>query len=139
MFRSLFSCHSQSVTRTIHCPQINPLKPIQSKKSFFKVNHILQFSKRYASTNENKTSTSTTRFNSSSNIPLKVSIIGSGPSGMYTAKYLLKHFDQNIKIDMFETLPMPFGLVRYGVAPDHPEVKLVTNDFQQIIHDQRFR
>lgn len=57
------------------------------------------------------------------NRSLRVGIIGSGPAGFYTAlRILLKMPDA--KVDMFEQLPAPFGLVRYGVAPDHPEVKV---------------
>lgn len=54
--------------------------------------------------------------------------MGSGPSGCYTAKYLPSSFE----IDFFERLPTPYGLVRYGVAPDHPEVKNVQHDFDQL-------
>ena len=53
-------------------------------------------------------------------------MVGSGPAGFYAAARLLsKHED--LKVDMFEKLPVPFGLSRYGVAPDHPEVKVRTN------------
>lgn len=52
---------------------------------------------------------------------LNACIVGSGPSGFYTAKYLLKE-NKNIHVSMLEKLPTPFGLVRYGVAPDHQEV-----------------
>lgn len=54
--------------------------------------------------------------------PLRVAIIGSGPAGFYTARKLLSDLP-NVSIDMYEQLPVPFGLVRFGVAPDHPEVK----------------
>lgn len=48
-----------------------------------------------------------------------------GPAGFYAAQKLLSLPDsQGLKVDMFEELPTPFGLVRYGVAPDHPEVKV---------------
>src|SRR5271154_4490645 len=50
-------------------------------------------------------------------------IIGSGPAGFYTAQRILKRLPES-KIDMYESLPVPYGLVRYGVAPDHPEVKV---------------
>ncbi len=67
-----------------------------------------------------------------------VAIIGSGPSGFYTAKYLLeKH--PTLRIDMIEKLPVPFGLVRYGVAPDHAEVKNVTSTFKDVALNNRFR
>lgn len=66
-----------------------------------------------------------------------VCIIGSGPSGFYTAKYLLKENAMNdtfrLKVDMIDKLPVPFGLVRRGVAPDHPEVRSVVNDFSKVV------
>jgi adrenodoxin-NADP+ reductase len=55
--------------------------------------------------------------------PVRVAIVGSGPAGFYAAYRLLgKH--ENAVVDMYEKLPVPFGLARYGVAPDHPEVKV---------------
>jgi adrenodoxin-NADP+ reductase len=68
---------------------------------------------------------------------LRACIVGSGPSGFYTAKMLMKLY-QNVKVDMFESLPVPFGLVRYGVAPDHVNVKNVENTFRGIASDERF-
>jgi len=63
---------------------------------------------------------------------ISVAIVGSGPSGFYTAKYLQKlAFVHGIHI--FERLPTPYGLVRSGVAPDHPEVKNVENDFAKVM------
>uniref|UniRef100_A0A7N8YJ43 NADPH:adrenodoxin oxidoreductase, mitochondrial n=1 Tax=Mastacembelus armatus TaxID=205130 RepID=A0A7N8YJ43_9TELE len=52
----------------------------------------------------------------------KVCIVGSGPAGFYTAQHLMKA-RQDVEVDIYERLPVPFGLVRFGVAPDHPEVK----------------
>lgn len=52
-----------------------------------------------------------------------MAIIGSGPAGFYTAYRAMARI-QDAKIDMYEALPVPFGLVRFGVAPDHPEVKV---------------
>ncbi|KAI5730086.1 hypothetical protein M8J76_009885 [Diaphorina citri] len=57
-----------------------------------------------------------------------VCIIGSGPAGFYCAQQILKLLPQST-VDIYEKLPVPFGLVRYGVAPDHPEVKNVINTF----------
>jgi hypothetical protein len=54
-----------------------------------------------------------------------IAIIGSGPAGFYTA-HRIQHKLPSARIDMYEQLPAPYGLVRYGVAPDHPEVKLRT-------------
>lgn len=62
--------------------------------------------------------------------PLKLAIIGAGPSGFYTASRVLASLPadseegRNVEVHMYERLPTPYGLVRYGVAPDHPEVKV---------------
>ncbi len=69
---------------------------------------------------------------------LRVAVVGSGPAGFYTTKYLLKDHPGST-VDIFEALPVPFGLVRYGVAPDHPEVKSVQKDFSNIASDERVR
>ncbi|RUP45030.1 hypothetical protein BC936DRAFT_148709 [Jimgerdemannia flammicorona] len=53
----------------------------------------------------------------------RLAVIGSGPAGFYTAHKVLKEIP-NAFIDMYEALPVPHGLVRFGVAPDHPEVKV---------------
>lgn len=65
------------------------------------------------------------RQNSSSTLirNLKLAIIGSGPAGFYTAYRVMSKLP-NVVVDMYESLPVPFGLVRFGVAPDHPEVKV---------------
>ena len=52
-----------------------------------------------------------------------MAVIGSGPAGFYTS-YKVMSLIENAVVDMFEYLPVPYGLVRYGVAPDHPEVKV---------------
>jgi len=52
-----------------------------------------------------------------------IAIIGSGPAGFYTARKIMRDLP-GTRIDMYEQLPVPFGLVRFGVAPDHPEVKV---------------
>jgi adrenodoxin-NADP+ reductase len=79
---------------------------------------------------------------------LSVAIVGSGPSGCYTAKYLQSAFEKakqttttaigpsSIKIDVLDRLPTPYGLVRFGVAPDHPEVKNVQNDFDVLFNEK---
>ena len=66
-----------------------------------------------------------------SGAPWHVAIVGSGPAAFYTADQLLKN-DPDVRVDLFERLPVPFGLVRYGVAPDHQTVKNVTERFDQI-------
>ena len=55
--------------------------------------------------------------------PLRVGVVGSGPAGFYAASKLMQRIER-VSIDMYEQLPAPFGLVRFGVAPDHPEVKV---------------
>ncbi|KAG8564993.1 hypothetical protein GDO81_012658 [Engystomops pustulosus] len=66
----------------------------------------------------------------------QICIVGSGPAGFYTAQHLLKHHTQAV-VDIYEKLPVPFGLVRFGVAPDHPEVKNVINTFTQTARSER--
>ncbi|HUL40294.1 MAG TPA: FAD-dependent oxidoreductase [Burkholderiales bacterium] len=56
------------------------------------------------------------------NNPLRVAVVGAGPSGFYAAEALLKS-GKTVRVDMIERLPAPYGLVRYGVAPDHPKLK----------------
>ncbi|KAI8343879.1 hypothetical protein BC941DRAFT_364894 [Chlamydoabsidia padenii] len=70
--------------------------------------------------------------------PFKLAVVGSGPAGFYTAHRIFKEYD-NTQIDMFDSLPTPHGLVRYGVAPDHPEVKNVMTTFDKVAEDKRFR
>lgn len=55
--------------------------------------------------------------------PFRMAVIGSGPAGFYTSYKVMSKIENSV-IDMYEHLPVPFGLVRFGVAPDHPEVKV---------------
>ena len=55
--------------------------------------------------------------------PFRMAVIGSGPAGFYSAYKVMSRIENAI-VDMYEQLPSPFGLVRFGVAPDHPEVKV---------------
>ena len=55
--------------------------------------------------------------------PFRMAVLGSGPAGFYTAYQVMANIE-NAVVDMYESLPVPFGLVRFGVAPDHPEVKV---------------
>ncbi|KAI9529386.1 hypothetical protein NQZ68_011091 [Dissostichus eleginoides] len=66
----------------------------------------------------------------------KVCIVGGGPAGFYTAQHLIKA-RPDVTVDIYERLPVPFGLVRFGVAPDHPEVKNVINTFTQTARHER--
>ncbi|MCA8978201.1 MAG: FAD-dependent oxidoreductase [Planctomycetes bacterium] len=74
----------------------------------------------------------------SANPNWRVAIIGSGPSAFYTAEALFKT-QQNVHVDMFDRLPVPFGLVRGGVAPDHQKIKSVTRVYDKIATDPGFR
>jgi ferredoxin--NADP+ reductase len=69
---------------------------------------------------------------------LRVAIVGSGPAGFYAAEALQKAAP-GIRIDLFDRLPTPFGLVRGGVAPDHPKIKSVTRIFDRIAAQPGFR
>ncbi len=69
--------------------------------------------------------------------PLRVAIVGSGPSGFYAAQPLLKS-ETNVIVDMYDRLPAPYGLVRYGVAPDHGKIKNVTNVYKKIAEQPGF-
>lgn len=69
---------------------------------------------------------------------VRVAIVGSGPSGFYTAEALLRS-GASVTVDMFERLPVPYGLVRFGVAPDHPKLKQVTAAFDRIAAMPGFR
>lgn len=71
--------------------------------------------------------------------PLRVAIIGAGPTGFYTAEHLFKQQEYHVTVDMYERLPVPFGLVRYGVAPDHPKIKSVTKVYDRIAQKPGFR
>jgi adrenodoxin-NADP+ reductase len=54
---------------------------------------------------------------------MRLAVIGSGPAGYYSAYRIMKKMP-DAYVDMYESLPVPYGLVRFGVAPDHPEVKV---------------
>ncbi|MDQ6806111.1 MAG: FAD-dependent oxidoreductase [Actinomycetota bacterium] len=74
--------------------------------------------------------------------PLRVAIVGSGPSGFYAAGHLLSakgRPDLVVEVDMFDRLPTPWGLVRAGVAPDHPNIKAVSRIFEKTAARPGFR
>jgi ferredoxin--NADP+ reductase len=70
--------------------------------------------------------------------PLRVAVVGSGPAGFYAAGHLLAS-DLGVEVDMIERLPTPWGLVRLGVAPDHPNIKAVSRVFEKIARRPGFR
>jgi ferredoxin--NADP+ reductase len=71
----------------------------------------------------------------------KVAIVGAGPAGYFAAQALNNSTDndRSFAIDMFERLPTPWGLVRSGVAPDHPKIKTVSKVFEKIASEENFR
>lgn len=71
--------------------------------------------------------------------PARIAIIGSGPAGFYTAEHLLKSEDPACEVDLFDRLPTPYGLVRAGVAPDHPKIKSVTRVYERTAAREGFR
>lgn len=71
--------------------------------------------------------------------PLRVAVIGSGPSGCYAALDLLDSVGAGSRVDIYDRLPTPWGLVRYGVAPDHASTKSVTRAFAERARDPRLR
>jgi ferredoxin--NADP+ reductase len=71
--------------------------------------------------------------------PLRVAIVGAGPTGFYTAEHLFKQKDRVVEVDLYDRLPTPFGLVRGGVAPDHQKIKSVTKAYDRIAANPRFR
>jgi len=71
--------------------------------------------------------------------PTRIAVIGSGPAGFYAAGHLLKDSGAEFEVDMFERLPTPWGLVRSGVAPDHPKIKSVTRIYEKTAAHPRFR
>jgi ferredoxin--NADP+ reductase len=74
-----------------------------------------------------------------SNRPLRVAVVGSGPAAFYAAGHLLVSEDPPAEVDMIERLPTPWGLVRLGVAPDHPQLKTVSRAFEKIAVREGFR
>jgi ferredoxin/flavodoxin---NADP+ reductase len=69
----------------------------------------------------------------------RIAVIGSGPAGFYAAGHLLGDGPHEIEVDMIERLPTPWGLVRSGVAPDHPKIKSVTRVYERTAAHRRFR
>lgn len=70
--------------------------------------------------------------------PLRVAIVGAGPAGVYAADILtksneVKDGDVEVSIDLFEAYPAPYGLIRYGVAPDHPRIKGIVNALHKVL------
>ena len=71
--------------------------------------------------------------------PLRVAVVGSGPAGFYAAGQLLASEEPRVEVDLIDRLPTPWGLVRLGVAPDHPNIKAVSRAFERIAARPGFR
>ncbi|WP_030147214.1 MULTISPECIES: FAD-dependent oxidoreductase [unclassified Streptomyces] len=69
---------------------------------------------------------------------LRVAVVGSGPSGCYTAQSLVQ-LDSEVRVDVLDRLPCPYGLVRYGVAPDHEKIKSLQNNLRAVLEHDRVR
>ncbi|WP_367324985.1 FAD-dependent oxidoreductase [Streptomyces sp. HUAS ZL42] len=69
---------------------------------------------------------------------LRVAVVGSGPSGVYTAQSLVQQ-DSCVLVDVLDRLPCPYGLVRYGVAPDHEKIKSLQNNLRTVLEHERVR
>ncbi|MET7650957.1 MULTISPECIES: FAD-dependent oxidoreductase [unclassified Streptomyces] len=69
---------------------------------------------------------------------LRVAVVGSGPSGVYTAQSLIQQ-DPDVLVDVLDRLPCPYGLVRYGVAPDHEKIKSLQNSLRAVLEHERVR
>lgn len=70
--------------------------------------------------------------------PLRVAVVGAGPAGIYASDLLMKS-GTDVEIDLFERMPAPFGLIRYGVAPDHPRIKAIVNSLHAIMEKPQLR
>jgi ferredoxin/flavodoxin---NADP+ reductase len=71
--------------------------------------------------------------------PLVVAIIGAGPSGIYAAEALVQQHDVPVEVAVIDRLPVPFGLVRYGVAPDHPSIRSIRNTLERTLEKSGVR
>ena len=71
--------------------------------------------------------------------PLNVAVIGAGPAGIYASDILVKKTGGNVRIDLIEQMPAPFGLIRYGVAPDHPRIKGIIKSLHRVLDTEQIR
>ena len=69
---------------------------------------------------------------------LRVAIFGAGPAGIYAGNILAGAYE-NVTIDLFDSLPAPYGLIRYGVAPDHPRIKGIVNSLHEMLDSGKIR
>ena len=67
--------------------------------------------------------------------PLRVAVVGAGPAGIYVADALISRATDPVTVDLFDRLPTPYGLLRYGVAPDHLKMKSMVRALQRTLDD----
>lgn len=70
--------------------------------------------------------------------PLRVAVVGAGPAGIYASDILMKE-REDVQIDLFDRMPTPFGLIRYGVAPDHPRIKGIVTSLHRVLDKEQVR
>ena len=68
-----------------------------------------------------------------------IAIIGSGPAGYYSAEAAQKKFGEDVRVDIIDRLPVPFGLIRFGVAPDHQSIKAVSGRYEKVALSENVR
>ena len=70
---------------------------------------------------------------------LRVAVVGAGPAGIYASDLLINNKELDIHVDLFEQMPAPFGLIRYGVAPDHPRIKGIVKSLHNVLDKDKLR
>ena len=70
---------------------------------------------------------------------LRIAIVGAGPAGVYAADILTKNEDLDVSVDVIDRDPTPFGLIRYGVAPDHPRIKEIIKALKRVMSNERIQ
>ena len=71
--------------------------------------------------------------------PLRVAVVGAGPAGIYTAEALTRRAPVPVTVDLLDRLPTPFGLVRHGIAPDHPKMRAIRDTLHRALDDPGVR
>ncbi|MEH0147714.1 FAD-dependent oxidoreductase [Corynebacterium sp. Q4381] len=70
---------------------------------------------------------------------LRVAVVGAGPAGIYASDLLIRNEELDVHVDLFEQMPAPFGLIRYGVAPDHPRIKGIVKSLHNVLDKDKLR
>ncbi|MBM9467661.1 FAD-dependent oxidoreductase [Nakamurella leprariae] len=73
-----------------------------------------------------------------SSLPLRIAVVGAGPAGIYASDILTKQ-DDDVTVDLYDRLPTPYGLIRYGVAPDHPRIKQIIVALHRVMENPRIQ